>query len=249
MLSPEPPTPFRARRRSADGPGARRHDRSVSDRAAACLAQARLVGVVEAGEELARRADRERVRLPPLVEARVRDRGGERRLLDAGEPCRREQLDEMALARARQPRLVLGARMQLARRVPERAQRALAAGVVPDARGDDAARLRHACHLAMPATGSAMKWTTSCAIAASNSSSRTAALGGSAPHVDPRMRSRAASTNGSDGSTAARRPAEAAHELGRERARPAADVENSLPAGDAREVARAATRAAPSTAP
>src|SRR5437588_3191651 len=54
----------------------------------------------------------------------------------------------MALTGARALRLVMDVAIELARRLPKHAERALAAGVIPNTRCDDAVLARHARHLA-----------------------------------------------------------------------------------------------------
>jgi len=60
---------------------------------------------------------------------------------------------EMAFATARQLRFVLCVRVELVNGLPERRQRRLLAGVIPDARGHHATRTRDARHLREPANG------------------------------------------------------------------------------------------------
>ena len=57
----------------------------------------------------------------------------ERALLDFVQPGCLEELRKVALARTRKPRLVLDVAIELVRRLPERANRSSAAGVIPDA--------------------------------------------------------------------------------------------------------------------
>ena len=82
-----------------------------------------------------------------------------------------------------------------------------------------------------------MKFTTSCERAASNAPSANGSASALATTTStPGSRARHASTNGSDGSAAAHaRLPEPLRERGRERARPAADVEGAHPGLDARE--------------
>ena len=94
----------------------------------------------------------------------------------------------------------------------------------------------------IPATGSFMKWTTSCARTASNASSGNGSRSAGACRTStPGWRARVAATNGSDGSTAATAVgSQPRDQLARERAGAAADVENPLPAayrGEVRQLA------------
>src|SRR5205807_10063990 len=77
----------------------------------------------------------------------------ERGLLDLIDARRSEELSEVALSRPRQPRLVRYARIECPCRIPEQTQRALAAGVIPDTRGDRATRAGDPGHLAKPRDG------------------------------------------------------------------------------------------------
>lgn len=74
-------------------------------------------------------------------------------LLDLMQTCRAEELAEVAPAGTRQLRLVFDARIELARRCPEEAERPLSASVVPHASCDDAVWLRHTGHLAQSDDG------------------------------------------------------------------------------------------------
>ena len=121
--------------------GSRARQRS---RNAACLSGSRR------GHERARRADAAGERLPPRIEGLVLEGGVQDRALDLAQAGRVEQRGEVALAHAREVRFVLGAGIDLASGLPEQAERAALAGVVPDARGDDAAAPDDARHLGQP---------------------------------------------------------------------------------------------------
>ena len=83
-----------------------------------------------------------------------------------------------------------------------------------------------------------MKWTTSCASAASNSPSANGSSSAAARRTStPGWRSRAAATNGSDGSTAATAAGPSrADQLGRQRTGPAADIQHPLAGADPGEI-------------
>ena len=102
---------------------------------------------VEAGDVGARGADAPRVRLPPLLERRVLQAGGQDRLLDLAESGRPEQFGQVTLTCAGQARFVLDVGVQLMRGPPEDAEWTLTAGVIPDAGGHDAVAPGHAGHL------------------------------------------------------------------------------------------------------
>jgi len=76
---------------------------------------------VETSRVAAGRADAERERLPPVVEARLLDADRKSAFLDLVQPCCFEQLRKMALAGARQVRLILDVGIELTRRLPEQA--------------------------------------------------------------------------------------------------------------------------------
>jgi hypothetical protein len=56
----------------------------------------------------------------------------------------------MPVASICQGRLVVNVGVEVARRVPEQAQRTAATCVIPDARSDDATMTRHSRHLGQP---------------------------------------------------------------------------------------------------
>ena len=144
-----------------------------------------------------------------------------------------EELREVALVAPASSSLVVDVGVELPGDLPERAQRAVAAAVIPDTGGDDAARpRRRGPSRGGPATGSAMKWTTSWARAASKPRPRTGAASAGAWRTStPGWRSRSAATNGSDGSTAATAPGRRALTSSAVSAPgPAADVEHALTA-------------------
>ena len=120
------------------------------------------------------------------------DANRERRLLDLAQARGLEQLGEVTFARAREAATRPARRVELARRVPERAERAAAAGVIPDASRPRRRRLRVTRAISRsPATGSAMKWTTSCASATSNASSSKGSSSAAARCTSPRGAARA----------------------------------------------------------
>ena len=115
----------------------------------------------------------------------------------------REELVEMSLARARQERLALGVRIELAHHLPEEAQRPSVPGVIPDARRDDAARPRDARRLAQPADRIGHEVDDElCERQVEGGGLERQVLGGRALDGHAWMPPRAAATNGSEGSTA-----------------------------------------------
>ena len=103
---------------------------------------------LEPGRIAAGGADAEGERLPPLLEARMRQADRESGLLDVVQPGCLEQLGQLTPARACQVGFALEVGVELARRSPERADRPPAAGMIPDAGRDDPLPPRHAGHLA-----------------------------------------------------------------------------------------------------
>ena len=224
---------------AAGSPGAgREHERCVRQLLAAPFAQLRLPLRVETGCVAARRPDAERVRLPPVLEARMLDADRKRGLLDVVQPRCPEELGELSLARARKLRLVLGVRIELARRLPERAERTLSTAVVPDARRHDTALARHASHLPKARDGvghevddELRQGGVECTVV------ERQLLGRGALHVDPGVPLSRGGDERLRGIDRRHRVGpQPRDELGRERARPGADVEHSLTGGDPREV-------------
>ena len=138
---------------------------------AATLAQGLERRLVQGPRVRAGGPDAERERLPPFLEACVLAHAGDLPRLDVAQPRRREHLGEVPLAGARQVRFVLdaGSSCRAARqngesgaRPPPKSQ--THAATTPSGRVTRAIS-------ATPATGSAMKCTTSCASAASKASS------------------------------------------------------------------------------
>src|SRR5438552_10011390 len=76
------------------------------------------------------------------------DAHGQRGLLDLTQAGLREELAQVSFAAPGQARLALHVGKELAYRAPEERERRLLAGVIPDARGDDAAGARYTSHLA-----------------------------------------------------------------------------------------------------
>jgi hypothetical protein len=144
----------------------------------------------------------------------------------------------MTLACARARRLVVHLRVELARRAPERRQRRAVAGQVPDARRDDAARRRHARHLAQACDGIAHEVDDELREGNVEAGVRKRQLLGSGPaDVDAgvafarRLHERLGRVDGGD-----LLGAEPRDEFARKRARPAADVERAHPGTDTGEV-------------
>ena len=133
---------------AASCPCQSRHgERRARKQAAAPLAKLALAFRIQAGQVGARGPHTPRVRLPPLVEARVLEGRRHDGRSDLAQACRLEQLREVALAYTCQLRLIVDPWVELARRPPEDPERALAAGVIPDARGDHAIPPCHSRHL------------------------------------------------------------------------------------------------------
>jgi hypothetical protein len=76
------------------------------------------------------------------------DVNGKDALLDFVQPGSLKELCEMAFTGTRELRLILDVAIELERRLPKRAERPLAAGVIPATRCDDAVLARPARHLA-----------------------------------------------------------------------------------------------------
>lgn len=86
------------------------------------LAQSGLSLGVESRYAAAGLAGAEQERLPPVVEVRMLDINHDGALLDLVHTCRSEQLRKVPVAHAGQPRLVLGIRIELPRRLPEQTE-------------------------------------------------------------------------------------------------------------------------------
>ena len=121
------------------------------------FAKLRLPIRLEAGRVGPGGTDAEGERLPPLLEAGMFDADRESAFLDLAEPRLAEQPAEVTLARTRKLRLTFDVGIELARRLPEQAQWPLAAGMIPNARRDDAVLRVTRAISRSPATGSAMK--------------------------------------------------------------------------------------------
>ena len=102
---------------------------------------------VETGHVGTGRADAERERTPPLVEARVLDADRQCGLFDLVQPRGSEEFAEMALACTREPGLVGDRPIERSSRLPEEAEWSSAAGVIPHACRDHPALAHHASHL------------------------------------------------------------------------------------------------------
>src|SRR6266545_4648045 len=123
------------------------HERRVGECGATTFAQLRSVLRVEPGHVYAGRADAESERLPPFLEARMPDAHRQRRFLDLAQPCGLEQLRQVSLTGTHQPRFVFDLGIELARGIPQRAERSLPAGVIPDAGRHDTIPARYPPHL------------------------------------------------------------------------------------------------------
>ena len=225
---------LRGGRRSDDAPGrpgpGGDAERTGGEHGLAPLAQCDPLPRVQACHVRSRGSDAVRERLPPRVEVR-RSRGSPR-----GTCLRRPGVRAAESSSARWPRpgtrekgLIHDAGVQLACRQPERAQRSVTPGIVPDAGRDDAPRPCHTGHLRQSryrighevddelgegCIELAVREWAACSAAAWRMST-------------PGWRNRAAATNDSEGSTRRdRRRPEAADEFTRERAGTAADVKD-----------------------
>ena len=105
------------------------------------------VRLIQPGDVRPRRPDPERVRRPPVLEALELDVDAELRLLDVPQPGLPGQLTEVSLAGSGERGLVPRGGIEVAHRRPERRQRPAVAGVVPHARRDHAAGPGHPRHL------------------------------------------------------------------------------------------------------
>jgi hypothetical protein len=184
------------------------------------------------------RADAERERLPPVLEARMLDRHGQRSVLDVAQPGLGEQLCEMPLARARKLRLVGDVRVELAGSLPERMERSLLAGVIPDAGRDDAAGSRHPGHLAQSPDRVCQQMDDELSEGAvelrvleGKLLCRSALHGHSRMPLSSRCQEWLGRIRGGDAGRA-----EPMHELGGQGTRAGAHVDHSLPGDDSREV-------------
>ena len=131
--------------------------------------------------------------------------GAERRLGDIAEARGREQLGQVTLARAGESNSSVTVGSRRPRHIPEEPERAEAARVVPDARRNDAARSRDAAHLGE--AGDRVGHEVDHQLGERGVERAVVEgqrLGDAWRTSTPGWRSRAASTNGADGSTAAR---------------------------------------------
>ncbi len=144
----------------------------------------------------------------------------------------------MAGASAGELRLVDRVRVELSRRFPEGTQRTASAGVVPDARDHDSTSPDHPRHLVQP--GDRIRHEVDDELGERRIEAVVGegeCLGARLPNVDPgvplprRSDERLRGVGGGD-----RIGAQARHQLGGERARPAPDVDHPLPGIDAREI-------------
>ena len=124
-----------------------KHERWRREPGPALLAQLDLVLVIESCHVGTRRPDPERERLPPLLERRMLDAHPDSSLVDVDEADLVEQALQLSLTRADSQRLPRDPGIERPGRVPQGAQRPLAAAVIPHAGDNSAARTGHACHL------------------------------------------------------------------------------------------------------
>ena len=193
---------------------------------------------VQCRDVRARRPDAEFERGPPVLERVVLHRDRQRVLFDLIRLSLNEQLCQVPATRPRQRVLAGSSWIEASRGRPKRAEWASSLDEIPDAGRDDAARLGDAEHLAealdgighemhdqlgeRPVEGVAPQWKQ---------------LGIGLVHLDPWMpllqglHERRRGVHGDD-----RVAAQPVDQFGRERARPAADIEHSLSRGDPGEV-------------
>ncbi len=126
----------------------RRVQRLVAPFAELCLSLG-----VKSSRVAAGRAHAKGERLPPIIKARMLDADDEGCLLDLAQPGAVEQLRKVALASTGKLRLILDLGVEFARRVPEQAERALTASVIPHACRHDTTWANDAHHFAQPLAG------------------------------------------------------------------------------------------------
>src|SRR5262249_23293793 len=132
----------------------RQRERRRREQRATTFAKLLAAPLVETGDVDADRTDAERVRLPPVLERVVLDVDRELAVLDLRCAGGVEEPREVAFGRPDERRLVTPVRVERSSGFPEQAERPAAAGcVIPDACGDDPARLGHAPHLREPRDG------------------------------------------------------------------------------------------------
>jgi CubicO group peptidase (beta-lactamase class C family) len=187
--------------------------------------------VVERCDVDAHGPDPERVRLPPVLERLVLDGEDELAVLNSVEPCRREELRQVAFAGACEAGLAAAPGIELARCLPEQAEGTPASGrMVPDASGDDAVLPRDATHLGQSGDGILHEEDdelSQCRI--EPACRKRQLLGGPLPDID----SGVPLSDGGDERLGRidrrdRGRAEPLRQLGGERARPASDVEDAF---------------------
>ncbi len=212
--------------------------RCAGKQGAAALAQRRPRVLVEPGDVLPGRPDAEQERLPPRLEARGLERRLELGRHDVLQAGLAEQIREVALARARESRFVAGVGIEFARRAPEHRERGALTGVIPDAGRDHATWAGHARHLAQPGDRVAHE------VHDELGEGGVEALVGERQRLGRRLRGLDARQALAQRVDERRRRVDGDHrrgtqtldQLGAERARPAADVEDPLSGGDAGQV-------------
>ena len=108
---------------------------------------------VQPGHVGAGRADPERERLPPLVEAGEAAPDGQHGRLDLAHSGGGEELRQVPLPGTRESRLVVRLRVEFERRPPEQRERTATAGVVPHAGPDHSPATGDPGHLRSPPPG------------------------------------------------------------------------------------------------
>ena len=166
------------------------------------------------------------------------ERSVEDRALDLAQAGRVEQRSQVTLAHARQVRFILRVAIDLAGGLPEQAEWAVPAGVVPDARCNDAVAAHDARHLGQPRHRIRHEMDDELREGrVERAVCERQPLGGCLVHVDPGESrpnggdERLGRVDRGDG-----RGAQPCHELRGERAGPAPDVEGPLAAPDAGQV-------------
>jgi hypothetical protein len=213
------------------------HKGGIRKPLAAAFAQLGPLLSVEARRIGTGRANAERKRLPPIVEGPVLDVDRQHALVDRTQARCLDELRQLTFARACKPGLTLDLRVKVTRRFPEHAERTSPVRMIPDARSHDSSPSRHACHL---------DETTDRILHEVNDELRQGSVERTilerqllcrrAPSADTVALSNRSDEDLGGVDRRHRGGAQASNQLGRQRARPGADIENALTRCDCREV-------------